>query len=357
MRVLTLQDTYDLLDMPMTLEALESAYRDLGEGNAANVGRADLLSPGPLPGSFHGFKTMSGSLPRRHVSALRLNSDIVTWPLVNGQPRRVKVPRAPGNKWVGLVMLFSHDTGEPLAIFPDGFVQRMRVGGSGGLSVKYMARPDASVMAVIGSGWQAGSAVLATCAVRPITEVRVYSPDPEHRRAFAERMTEEAGVEVVPVASPEAACRGAAVVSCTTNALHHVAKADWIEPGMHLTCVRTHEYEPAAYAKCHRIVVNCRVAEPEHVIIGGAGDIAELSMGWKHPGYERFDWSTYPELGELVAGKLEGRRGAEDITCFNNTIGLGVQFAAVGASILDRAEKEDRGHKLPLDWFLQDVHP
>jgi ornithine cyclodeaminase/alanine dehydrogenase-like protein (mu-crystallin family) len=300
---------------------------------------------------------MSGSLPRRHVSALRLNSDIVTWPLVNGQPRRVKVPRAPGNKWVGLVMLFSHDTGEPLAIFPDGFVQRMRVGGSGGLSVKYMARPDASVMAVIGSGWQAGSAVLATCAVRPITEVRVYSPDPEHRRAFAERMTEEAGVEVVPVASPEAACRGAAVVSCTTNALHHVAKADWIEPGMHLTCVRTHEYEPAAYAKCHRIVVNCRVAEPEHVIIGGAGDIAELSMGWKHPGYERFDWSTYPELGELVAGKLEGRRGAEDITCFNNTIGLGVQFAAVGASILDRAEKEDRGHKLPLDWFLQDVHP
>jgi len=126
---------------------------------------------------------------------------------------------------------------------------------------------------------------------------------------------------------------------------------------MHLTCVRTHEYEPAAYAKCHRIIVNCRVAEPEHVIIGGAGDIAELSMGWKHPGYERFDWSTYPELGELVAGKLEGRRGAEDITCFNNTIGLGVQFAAVGASILERAEKEDRGHQLPVDWFLQDVHP
>lgn len=341
----------------MTLQALESAYRDLGEGNAANVGRADLLSPGPLPGSFHGFKTMSGSLRRRKVTALRLNSDIVSWPVVNGQPRRVKVPRAPGNKWVGLVMLFSHETGEPLAIFPDGFIQRMRVGGSGGLSVKYMARPEASVMGLIGSGWQAGSAVLATCAVRPIKEVRVYSPDPEHRRAFAKRMTEEAHVEVIPVDSPEAACRGAAVVSCTTNALGHVARADWLEPGMHLTCVRPHEYEPAAYGKCDTIVVNCREAEPEHVVIGEATDVVEVTSGWHHPGYERFDWSTYPELGELVAGKVEGRRRPEDITCFNNTIGLGFQFAAVGASILERAEKEGSGHELPLDWFLQDVHP
>ena len=357
MRVLTLQDTYDLLDMPMTLEALEAAYRDLGEGKAANVGRADLLSPGPLPGSFHGFKTMSGALPRRRIAALRLNSDIVTWPIVNGQPRRVKVPRAPGNKWVGLVMLFSQDTGEPLAIFPDGFIQRMRVGGSGGLSVKYMARPDAEVMAVIGSGWQAGSAVLATCAVRSIKQVRVYSPNPDHRRDFAERMTDEAGVEVIPVNSPEAACRGAAVVSCTTNALGHVGRAEWIEPGVHLTCVRPHEYEPAAYAKCDSIIVNCRVAEPEHVIIGEVGDIPELTSGWRHPGYEDFDWSTYPELGELIAGKVPGRRRPEDVTCFNNTIGLGFQFAAVGASILERAVKEDRGHPLPVDWFLQDVHP
>jgi len=62
-------------------------------------------------------------------------------------------------------------------------------------------------------------------------------------------------------------------------------------------------------------------------------------------------------LGELIAGKVVGRRRAEDITCFNNTIGLGFQFAAVGASILERADNEGRGHELPLDWFLQDVHP
>ena len=358
MRILTLDDTKQLLDMPLALEALEPAFRDLGEGLAGNIGRSDLLSPGPIPGSYHGLKTMSGSLPRRKVAAIRLNSDIVTWPVVEGQARRVKVPRAPGEKWVGLVLLFSQDTGEPLAIFPDGFVQRMRVGATGGLGIKYLARPEAHVLAVIGSGWQAGSAVLAACAVRPIKEVRVYSPNAENRRAFAERMSEETRVEIKPAASPEEACRGADVVSCATNALGHVALGAWLEPGMHLTCVRVQEFDPAAYARCARIFVNCRRAEPEHVIIGAGDDrLPELDAGWQHPGYAPFQWHTRPELGELIAGKSVGRQAAEEITCFNNNIGLGVQFAAVGSAILEVAERQSMGHELPIDWFLQDVHP
>jgi len=83
-----------------------------------------------------------------------------------------KLPMAPGKKWVGLIQLFS---AEPLAMFPDGIIQRMRLGVTSALAAREMARHDASVLAIFGSGWQASAHVPAFCAVRKLKKINAYS--------------------------------------------------------------------------------------------------------------------------------------------------------------------------------------
>ena len=90
---------------------------------------------------------MDGVIPKLGVGAIRINSDILTFPQVGNQMRRVKVPAAPGKRYVGLVLLFSTHTGEPLAIMPDGVMQRARVGATNAIAAKYLSREDATVLA------------------------------------------------------------------------------------------------------------------------------------------------------------------------------------------------------------------
>src|SRR5688572_32223056 len=124
--VLSNEQIEALLPMVDCLPAIEASYRDLGEGRAANRPRSDLYAPSPDGQGRYVFKTMDGSLPRLGVTALRLNSDRVRWSS-DGAGRKEKIPAAAG-RWVGLILLFSHETGEPLAILPDGVIQRLRVG-------------------------------------------------------------------------------------------------------------------------------------------------------------------------------------------------------------------------------------
>jgi Predicted ornithine cyclodeaminase, mu-crystallin homolog len=82
--------------------------------------------------------------------ALRLNSDVIKWEEKGGRIIKDKVPAAPGNKWVGLVLLFSAESGEPLAIFPDGIIQGIRVAASSALAARYLAREDAAIVGILG---------------------------------------------------------------------------------------------------------------------------------------------------------------------------------------------------------------
>src|SRR5207245_194531 len=117
------------------------------------------------------------------VMAIRLTSDVLRAEATDGVTRRVKVPAAPGGRFLGLVLLFSLENGSLLAILPDGIIQRLRVGASSALATRMMARADAGTVGLIGAGAQATSQLLGLAAVRPLTRVRVYSPTPERRRA------------------------------------------------------------------------------------------------------------------------------------------------------------------------------
>ena len=157
MLILSNEEIEKILPVTSCLQVLEEAYRDLGNGAAATVPRYDVFSPiGDK--EFYEYKTMSGVLPNRRIAALRLNSSVVKWYEKAGGLRKDKLPVAGGDRYVGLVMLFSTETGEPLAIFPDGYVQKLRVAGASAIAARYLARKDSEVMALLGAGWQAGFA-------------------------------------------------------------------------------------------------------------------------------------------------------------------------------------------------------
>ena len=355
--ILSNDDVGKLITMPDCIAVLEEAYLELAEGRGVSRTRSDSITPTSGRGdALYSLKSMDGIIPKLGVGAVRINSDIVTWPKKGNNVRREKVGAAPGGRYVGLVLLFSTENGEPLAIFPDGVMQRMRVGAANGLGAKYLARADAKSVGILGSGWQAGTQLMAVCAVRAIETIRCFSPNAANREAFARDMTALLGVEVTPVASPEEAIGGADVVMCATNTLDPVFFERWIEPGVHLSSIKRPEIESAAVKRADRVIIHSRDTRPIHVftkdlVVPESAD----GRGWEVA--EDVALEKMPTLPELIAGRASGRRSAREVTCFINNIGLGYQFAAAGSLLYRKAKENGAGHDLPTDWFTEDVHP
>jgi ornithine cyclodeaminase/alanine dehydrogenase-like protein (mu-crystallin family) len=343
--------------MPECMTVLEEMYRDYANGQALLVPRIDNLSPSTEPGAYYGFKQMGGAWPRRRVQALRINSDIITHPIIAGTPRRMKQPRADG-RWVGLVFLFSSETGALLAILPDGAMQRLRVGAANGIALKYLARENARTLAIIGSGWQAGGQLMAALAVHPFEQVRVYSPRPHSREAFvAEAKARYPGMDIRNIDSADECVDGADVIMAATSSMVRVLEPAWLTPGVHVSCIKMQEVEQVVLDRCNRVVVHV-TAQPkqyDNVLSGTPNLYAGGDAGWWNAPGNRF--AEYPDLAQLAAGKSTGRRSPDDITCFVNNLGLGLQFAAAGALVLDKARVAGLGHELPDEWFSETVHP
>jgi ornithine cyclodeaminase/alanine dehydrogenase-like protein (mu-crystallin family) len=354
--ILSNADVEKLLTMRECIDVMEEAYVELAEGRGVSRTRSDCFTPTGRDDALYSLKSMDGVAPKLGVGAVRINSDIITWPKRGNNMRREKVPAAPNGRYVGLVLLFSVETGEPLAILPDGVMQRMRVGAANGLGIKYLAREDAVSVGILGSGWQAGAQLMAACAVRPIGSIRCFSPNATNRDAFAQSMTALLGIEVRPVTHPEEAIEGADIVMCATNSIDHIFFERWIEPGMHLTSVKRPEIAVDAIKRADRVVIHWNEPSPIHVAAKGVVIEEKVEgRGWQLAG--EIDFKTLPTLPELVAGRIEGRKSEDDVTCFINNIGLGYQFAAAGSLVYRKAKEAGLGHDLPTDWFTEDVHP
>lgn len=350
MLVLSNDEVARLLSVEECMAALAPMYRDYAAGKALRSPRTDNIAPTPHPDAYYAFKHMGGTWPAQGIQALRINSDVVTHPLVAGKKRRVKQPLANG-RWVGLVFLFSTETGALQAIFPDGVMQRLRVAAASGLALKQLSRPDSEVLALIGTGWQAGSQLMAAKAVRSFKKIRVYSPRRESRDAFVREFP-----EVEPVDSAEKCVAGADVIAASTSSMVRVIEPEWLKPGVHASCIKTQEIDGEVLERCDRVFVHDRrqAKQLNNVMEGTPNAPAEKESGWWHdPRYA----GKYPDLGELLSGGAPGRQGVREITFFANNVGSGLQFAAAGAYVLKKAREQRVGHELPDDWFSEDVHP
>jgi ornithine cyclodeaminase/alanine dehydrogenase-like protein (mu-crystallin family) len=352
--ILSNADVEKLLTMPECIEALEESYVELVEGRGVNRTRSDCITPTSNPNAIYGLKSMDGVIPKFGIGAIRINSDIVTFPKKGNNVVREKVPAANG-RYVGLVLLFSSENGEPLAILPDGVMQRMRVGAANGLGIKYLARSNATTVGILGCGWQAGAQLMAACAVRKIASVRCFSPTKDRREAFAKEMSALLGIEVTAVDQPEAAIAGSDIAMCASNSLDPIFFERWIEPGMHMSSIKLPEIEVSAVKRADRLALHVHEQKPIHV---SARDLPLASQanehGWAGRGIE-FD--KLPTIPDLITGKAQGRQSDHEVTCFLNNIGLGYQFAAAGAVVYRKAKGSGLGHELPTEWFTEDVHP
>jgi ornithine cyclodeaminase/alanine dehydrogenase-like protein (mu-crystallin family) len=357
--ILSNEDIEQILTMKDLVPAIEDAYIELIEGRGGNRLRSDIVTPTTQrKDGLYALKSMDGVIPKFGVGAIRINSDILTFPESGGLMRRVKMPAAPGKRYVGLVLLFSTHDGAPLLICPDGVMQRMRVGATSAVAAKYMAKKGSRTATIIGSGWQAGSQLLGLDAVFDFKDIRVYSPRQANREAFAEDMSRAIGKPVRACASGGEACKGSDIVACATNAVQPVFFKEWLEPGMHLGAIRpaATEIERPAWEKIDLFAVLDHDDSPQMIYTHGVRvgeDIAGQGMGMAHDEFH----ASLPSLPAIMTGRHPGRTSDQQVTCFLNNLGMGYQFAAAGHIVYEKARKSNLGRELPTEWFTETVHP
>jgi ornithine cyclodeaminase/alanine dehydrogenase-like protein (mu-crystallin family) len=347
MLILSNEDAEALLTMSDCIAALDEAYREQANDEAVNAARSDAVTQGGRPDTVYSLKLMGAVVRGLGVSVVRLNSDIISF----ANQRQKKLPLAPGGRYTGLVLLFSTETGEPLAIFPDGVLQLMRVGATSAIAARYLAREDARTVAVLGAGAQAAGHVLAIAAMRKLDAIRCYSPTADKREAFCREMEERTGVAMRGVSSAQEAVRGADIVLCATNSVHHVFKGEWLAPGMHVCTIRGPELDPGVVKAADLIAVHDRGVPANAAATRGAVVPKDRHV---IPG---LDVARSPTLAHLVAGIAPGRTSASQRSCFVNLPGTGLQFAAAGAAFYRKALAAGRGRQMPTEWFTEDVVP
>ena len=351
--ILNNQNVRDLLTMTDVIKVLEFAYKELAEGRAALRRRSDtIVTSDTAPNAIYALKSMDGIAPSLGVSAIRINSDIITHPQVGENIRRVKVPAAPGNRYTGLVLLFSTETGEPLAIFPDGEVQPMRVAGTSALAAKYLARDDARSVALIGTGWQAQAQLRAIDTVHEIADYRVYSTQKQNRDRFAMEWSEKLGSQIRPCDTAEEAVADADIVLLATSSIEHVAREAWLEPGMHVSSIKSPEISADVINRCDIAV--CHVPHGRPTMEFGAGAALPETDGLDVDSLaQKIGLADMPTLADIVSGRRPGRTSEDQTTCFLNILGLGYQFAAVGSVLYKKAKEAGLGNEIPTDWLTQ----
>lgn len=365
--VLTNEQVRALVPIGAYVDAIETAYREYGMGRAVIQTRTDLYGELPAQDQYCVFKSMVGMLPKDHVVALRINSDVISWTRREGNLRKEKIPAAEGGRWVGLVFIFDTLTGELRGIIPDGEVQRRRVGATTAVAVRHLARSDARIVGVYGSGSQAEGAVLAIAAALPGCEMRVWSPNRDNRRALGQRCRDH-GINIEAADSREQPARGADVIVTATNALDRVVEPDWIGPGTLVACVKAQELGREILTGADRIIIHTRDLDPINYVAGkgnepfrdtdfvdtlfgatrGDGDVRDLLKSLA---------ASTPDLADVVSGRVAARATAGERVVFLNPVGTGLQFAAVAKQILSAAERQGVGERLPTIWFTEDMHP
>src|SRR5258708_19436719 len=137
-QILSNEDVEKVLTLGECVAVMEEAYVELADGRGVARTRSDCVTPTARADALYSLKSMDGVAPKFGVGAVRINSDIVTWPKRGNAMRREKVAAAPNNRYVGLVLLFSVENGEPLAILPDAVMQRMPVAPANALAIKHL---------------------------------------------------------------------------------------------------------------------------------------------------------------------------------------------------------------------------
>ena len=274
------------------IPAIARALAELSSGKVVQPVRS-VLPVAPHQGFFAVMPAYAGALGAK---------------LVTFYPKNVGV-----HTHHALIVMFKAETGEPLAVMDGRLITEMRTAAASAVATERLARPGASVLAILGSGVQAGSHLAALRHVRSFKEVRVWSP--KNATAFAQRH----GVKAA--ASAQAAVRGADVVVVAASSTTPILQGRWLSPGTHVNAIGATRPEwrelDDDLVTTARVFVDSREAAQRE-----SGDVIAAK-------------SELTEIGAVVAGTSPGRRNAEEITLFKS-VGVAVEDVAAAALVLQQ---------------------
>lgn len=356
------------LDPQGIMDWIEEAYRDLADGNAAYSPRRGVATPVPPERRHSGFRderfvfgTMEGVMPSRGYFAIRMKLDIsyeLGDPAAEAQTRE-KYCIAPGT-YCGLILLVDAASAEPLALMNDGVVQHLRVAATNALAARYMGREDARVLGIYGSGGMAHSHAVMMSLVRDLDEVRVYSPTPAHREAFAQQLERELKLPVWALADPSQLPVGCDMLAACTDSTVPVIGRESIERRMFLTCVTSSEVDPGAADLINAVVLH-QTIENGTVVTYWTGRDYVGPDGGMHP-HRAPEIGRYGQgpmvrgtLAQLVSGRIPGRVEQDEINYFYNNIGSGLQFAAIAGKVYETLRGTAALNEIPTEWLTQTI--
>ena len=353
-----------VLTMRECIEAQERAFAGTLTGASVSRPRLDMFVPCNREDGYYRWGSVEGASDG--VLAVRLKSDIMIWPEgPDGTRTESKYCMRPGT-YCGLVLLFSTQDGEPLAIINDGHLQHMRVGASAGIGARLLAREDAHAVGVIGSGGMARTALEALVEVRDIKAVKVYSRVAANREAFAAEMKQKLGVAIEPVATAREAVRGADILATCTDSMHPVVEGSWLESGMHVVNIGPSDLGVDTIERIDVVVrqgIDTLPMPEDEVFRKGVGHSHGAFVGGSPEEQKRLPMSSPRRAGqprgplyaEVISGKAPGRTSRDQISQYRPVGNWGLQFSSVGGLVYRRAKEQGLGRELPTEWFLQDI--
>jgi alanine dehydrogenase len=325
--VLREEDVRALLAMPDTVSVLDAAFRRQAAHETRNQPRSRIVLP-EARGVLH---VLSAFVPGQPGQPERDGPGVLGL--------KAYTALAGGVRFV--VLLYSGEDGRLLAIIEADWLGQMRTGAASGVATRYMARQDARVVGLIGTGSQARAQLMAMCAARPVETAYVYGRDEARRQAFAEDLASVAGVPVRPVASAEEAVSQADIVVTATTAREPVVKGAWLRPGTHVNAMGSNW--------ASRREVDAETVERSAIVAVDALDQARIEAGdlLMAAAEGRFDFARAVELGGVVAGTADARPSDTAITLFKS-LGIALEDVAVAGHVYALARAQGLGQELDI---------
>lgn len=314
---LTESDVERLVDIRVAIRAVEEGFRRLADGEAQNIPRARVRSPGIV------LHTMS---------AAAAYANLVGW-------KCYTTTSGGGGKF--LVGLYNSQTGNLEALIEADRLGQLRTAATTGVAVEWMSAPDATEVGLLGTGWQARGQLVALAAVRPIQVAYVYGRNDDRRQRFADEMSRELNIEVRAVDRPQEAVEELPIVVTATNSREPVLHGMWLAERTLVCAIGSNWLNKAE-------IDADTVRRADHIVCDSVA-ACKIEAGDFTDAIERgiFDWSQAIELADVVAGRAVGRGSQGGVSLFKS-VGLAIEDVALGSKLLEQARAQGAGQALPL---------
>jgi ornithine cyclodeaminase/alanine dehydrogenase-like protein (mu-crystallin family) len=324
-RLLTEHHVHSLLPITDLIAAMESALAKFSAGDVLQPVRS-VLMVGPTKAYF-------GLMPAYVPAPASLGAKLVT---VFGENHAKGLP-----SHLATILLLDPDTGSLIALMDGRYITEARTAAVSAVSARFLARPNASTVAIIGSGVQARSHLEALQHVRQLEQVRIWSPRQHSRQQFVDDMSPRVPVPITACGSAEEAVRGADLIVLVTSSKTPVIMDGWVSPGAHVMCIGAcrpdqREMDPDL-VKRGRLFVDSRAA----ALVESGDVVMNIAAGLFDPSHIR------GEVGELVLGRVNGRASDSDVTIFKS-LGMAVEDVVAADLVFRRASESGAGTELTL---------